>query len=212
MVKHGDFELVLIDAVTSLPLQEKTDALGRTWVKGDDGQEFFVQVNNSVLRRCGLEVDVYVDGHDVGYSWGSVSASESDFIGIPVPQCPFPKVRAFKFERRDAHSDTPDRHVPGSGTVKAIWYETPVEAGAPMASDRVERKWCDSHSETSKHPKEASSLRATVGSCEHSMQMFEEGVWERLRIVDSITIHYTSDFGMAVRGLYTRREAGHVDD
>ena len=73
MVNSGPFALRVIDASAGAALREYTDATGQVWVCGEEGKEFFVQVQHVASPGVDTECSLSVDGNDIGYRWGEYS-------------------------------------------------------------------------------------------------------------------------------------------
>ena len=74
MVNSGPFALCVIDASTGAALREYTDATGQhVWVCGEEGKEFFVQVQHVASPGVDTECSLSVDGNDIGYRWVACS-------------------------------------------------------------------------------------------------------------------------------------------
>lgn len=215
MVRTGCFELLLIDAVTKQPLLEKVDGEGKVWVKGDPGDEFFVQVISSMPRGTDVDASVKVDGNDLGYGWVTHGPDRSDMLG-PAKGGDLENnvVHAFKFvrhENKTVEEDDDDGPgpLPAAGTVQVNWhltYKTAKTYDTPSSSCASWQAVASDAHASSHNKKEMATLKAGVGSAPSQIAGLSNAVYEKGQHIATATIHYTTDFGMAVRGLYTEDE------
>ena len=223
MVQSNIFTLRLVDAFTKTDLNERVDSNGRTWVKGDGGDEFFVVVENLKDPMSSIKCCISVDGVDLGYTWISHCINKSTPLGPMKSGQTFASgndltAHAFRFVRhertkdevkdettRETKNEERDRHIPESGTVTAVWYVA-TNMGNSIESHRTTDWTGQTNSKTSSHKKDQSTLHATVGSVPATLPMKNSWDYDTGRELARATIHYTTDFGMAVRGLYSTDE------
>jgi hypothetical protein len=213
--RHG-FALSVVDAVSRRPLAERTGPDGKTWVKGESGEEFFVVVKSA--RHEQVRCCIKVDGQHMGYSFVTDRPTESPAFGPIVERKPHEQVEegtaatvAFRFTVSKVETATPDDAEadapPTSGTVQATWYSV-VATGAAATQYAPVATWHDGAGATvrSDNKKEASALRASAGTTPSSLRNFARATYTTVDELCRLTIHYTSDFGLAVRGLLTQEE------
>lgn len=209
MVRCDDLELLLIDAETKQPLPEKVDRHGQTWVQGEPGNEFFVQVIHSLPPFTHVQANVQVDGKDLGYTWITQGPNASDLLG---PNKDDDTVHSFKFVRHEASYEgtEADLVMPSVGTVKAIWSTVYKTAKTWDDDGSGLSHWTaldDNHHANAHNKKDWAALKAGVGSAPQHIAPMSDRVYEDGPLIGSLTIHYTTDFGMAVRGLVDEEEA-----
>ena len=193
MPARGSFSLSLVDADSLDPLREYGECLSSvSWVKGEGGDEFFVvlrceQYNST---KCFVEVD----GKDLGYTWISHSPGTSEPLG-PIKGGQTARAgstdlvtHAFRFVRESRSEE----HKPSSfGTVKATWFACEREGD----DDAVTLDGWDEDDTFD------SSLRASTGAMPGSLPKVCTGSWVTRDEMCSLSINYTTEIGLAVRGL-----------
>lgn len=216
MPSDSMFGLHLVDAVTEGKLREHVDDDGMTWVKGDAGEEFFVQISCETFQT--IKCEVSVDGKGIGYTWLTHKPDISIPLGpIKANQDTEPSstngmvTHAFRFVELDVPSDQTggaagdddDENIrPGYGTIVAKWFTTRHVSSELLF---VAKTWEGTEapaSTRSDNKKDASVMRSTVGCMPGSLPPVVPGVYEKHEEIGRLEIRYTSDFGMAVRGLY----------
>lgn len=216
MVVSGAFVASVVDAKDNTALKERTDAGGTVWVKGDPGDEFFVTIGQLFDLGHTVTAHIEVDGKDLGYSmvWhrapfvsdplGPAKSGQSWRDGDMVSH-------AFQFMRHVAsHSSTHDeegRRAPAAGCVTVTFYRATVSADQTETETESTSEWTGStEAVVASHKKEQASLRAGVGSAPGRVPRATAMFYDCHETLSTITIRYTTDFGIAVRGLYTHEE------
>ena len=218
MPSNSHFSLSLVDAVSGEELREYKADDTSTWVKGDPGEEFFIVVGCHMPPKsivCALEVD----GKDIGYNWICHRANTSMQLGPiksgqEVGSCTADIVtHAFRFVEVDANGggeagDGNEEGPPGHGTIVATWYNAEqVHTQTPPSSCSFNAWEGDAEGSllTTDNKKDCSVLRSTSGSMPGSLPVVSDSVYEKRDKIGSLEIKYTTDFGIAVRGLYPRQ-------
>lgn len=219
MPTTDSFGLTLVDAVTREPLKEYHDgSTGTTWVKGEPGDEFFVVVKCEV--RDDVKCKIAIDGKDLGYNWVSHAPDTSPFLGplksgqtISSGDDDHLTTHALRFVRHEVSRDAESTETHSiSGSVTASWYTAECDARSECSWKMDD--WTPEETRvTSGHAKDSSVLRTVAGSMPGSLNTsvhthFWRGV-DRLRTLE---IKYTTDFGLAVRGLLSDEETRPVKD
>ena len=215
------FSMVLLDADTKEPLRERVDSAGRTWVEGEEGRQFFVQVGGENPQTTIATIEV--DGTSIGYEWRSSGPRTSEPLGS-IKGNNFDEervVRAFRFalhKKQQSGDEAQDSHPLNNtpvGTVTASWYTIQKEKNeaspAPWSVHNPKyTAWStagDDVRAATHHKKEASTLRAEVGSTPHTLACKTSNVsYLKKDHLQTLTIHYTTSFGLAVRHLLTDEE------
>ena len=189
MPSCGSFSLSLVDADSLDELREYGDVSSVSWVKANSGDEFFVVV------RCELNESVKcfikVDGTSIGYSWLTHSPSTSDPLGpIKGGQASDGNeivTHAFRF----VHQSVADEKLSSFGTVEATWYSV-KDTYTPSTPNL--RSWDgDANADA--------PLRSCIGSMPGSIPSFDGTSWIIDEKLASLSLHYTSEIGLSVRGL-----------
>jgi hypothetical protein len=198
MPSSGPFSLSVVDAISLEPMREYADAM-KTWVESKPGDEFFVVVRCHQRRstKCFIEVD----GRDIGYSWVTHAPDTSPPLG-PVKS----------------------GQESGPGAVDlvthAFRFVAPASDDKP-AFGKIEATWCACHRESDASPTirgwpgdGGSTPQATSGSIPGNLPSVMGGHWEATEELASVSIHYTTELGLAVRGLVARNsdDAGRQSD
>ena len=214
MVVSGPFVASVVDANDKTALTERTDSGGTVWVKGEPGDEFFVTIRQLYDIGHAATAHINVDGKDLGYSlvW-----KRGPFVSSPLGP---PKsgqswddsdmvTHAFKFMRHVAPQPSADdeRRVPAAGSVTVTFYRAVVSADQTAPRQDTTSEWTGStDTAVASHKKEQASLRAGVGSVPGRLPRAADTFYDHKEVLATITIRYTTDFGIAVRGLYTPDE------
>ena len=217
MPSTSNFSVALVDAVTQEQLSEYTASDGSTWVKGEPGDEFFVSVQTEV-SNFSVVCCIEVDGKDIGYTWVTHKADISPPLGpLKGGQSLSTSAKdivthAFRFveleaNRTESNEADDDRVVPpGNGEVTAIWY-TARETGL-LNSDLKIGEWTGDRLEGDRltdNKKDCSVLRSMNGSMPGSVPGVSPRTYEKDEEIGRLSLKYTTDFGMAVRGLYPKQ-------
>ena len=206
------FAASLTNASTGEELRMYEDGAGQAWVKGEPGDEFFIRLNNDDARHalCGVRVD----GVGIGYDMPVLGKTRSIPLGVlksgPSWSDESLITHALKFveQKREAvGNDEDEGRPPTSGTVTVQWYEYGPRAN--VANDTTTAKWSGGKNAASgMHKKEQSQLRSEEGSAASTLKNYPGPRPRRGALLHTITVRYTSDFGLAVRGLLSREETG----
>lgn len=216
MPGNGTFTLSVVDATTLDTLKEYDDG-STTWIKGEDGDEFFIVIKSETYDhvRCCIQVD----GKDLGYTWKSKAPNESTPLG-PLKEGQVMTsgkaglvTHAYRFVRHavaETSSSDEDAPHPGCGTITATWHS--VECTDTSAICTKTNAWVkdDLPIGGGSHKKDSSVLRSTVGSMPGSLPTVCPGTYEDVEELCTLSIKYTTDFGLAVRGLLKDEDVGHA--
>lgn len=196
------------------------DGTGAAWVKGEEDDEFFIVLTNNDIRPTLCKV--YVDGVHLGYDYQLTAGATTPPLGVLKSGQSLVNsnliVHALKFVKRTRDEcapgeDSDDRRLPSAGSVTVKWYNCiwdgdPNAMYGPVHSTKSWQGAAPSSSATM-HRKEQSKLRSEEGSTASALSNSSTGLRARCgELLDTTTIQYTSDFGLAVRGLLTEEETG----
>jgi len=221
MPTQGSFSAALVDATNRTILQERVDASGIAWVTGEPGDEFFVAVAQTEHVSCAIKTYVAVDGVDIGYGivFPSTAPCELPLMGPMASGQTWSDgtalvTHAFKFLRhevkgaaREQDEATGERRVPLAGHVTVRLVRT-IKTDRPVVGLALDTWSGDSSvGPRRRYKKDQSELRATIGHTVGTIGCAAPLHYDDQEELACLTIHYTTDFGIAVRGLYTREEA-----
>lgn len=199
---------------------------GQTWVAGEDGAEFFLQIkhtNPGTDTSCKIAVDgehltswrMRHDNHDWSSKLGAIKRGQSLSAGDQGI------MHALRFQRvgqssasRDDQEDEDESRLPTFGSVEAKWYRTVKttqlkstvntkgfggSSAASIGGDKASKK------------EGAAALRSTAGSVPTTFveSKFKSTLHEQL---GAASIRFTSEFGLAVRGLLRDEDASAPAD
>ena len=68
MVRAGPYSLRVVDADTNAALAEHVDGFGQAWVAGEEGREFWVEIEHIAESAPMAVCKVYVDGAYIGFN------------------------------------------------------------------------------------------------------------------------------------------------
>ena len=211
------FGVRLTQASTGDARHEYFDGTGAAWVKGEEDDEFFIVLTNNDLRPALCKV--YVDGVHLGYDFQLPASQTSPPLGVLKSGQSFGDSNllshALRFVKRARDEctaeDEDDRRIPSAGSVTVKWYNCVWDGPSHKTDPTLTTTSWRGASATSStmHKKEQSQLRSEEGSAASSLCNPSSGVRARCgELLDTITVQYTSDFGLAVRGLLTEEETG----
>lgn len=211
------FYVHLVDATTGMPLQERTDANGAVWVKGEPGDEFFVLVEQDARGgpACDVSASIKVDGASLGYRpvWKRENLPFTSNLLGPAKTGQLSTdsdmvTHAFKFLRHETTQngdDDDDRGEPTTGSV-VVTFRRAVFSDEMRKNVTTVSEWVGSdEAVVASNKKEQVALRAGVGSVP-SRICVRPTVVRAHEVLETVTVRYTTDFGIAVRGLYTPDE------
>ena len=101
--------------------------------------------------------------------------------------------------------------LPSTGSVTVKWYNCMWEYNSVTSeSKKTTSSWSGSRAPSSAmHKKEQSQLRSEEGSTASTLTNDPNGPTARCgELLATTTVQYTSDFGLAVRGLLSEDETG----
>lgn len=208
------FSLTLTDASTGEGRREYVDAMGTTWVRGERDEEFFIMLRNQDTRDALCRI--IVDDVDLGYSYKMPRTRTSAPLGVLKSGQSWSDSNlishALKFvEKTRASSGEEDVRLPSTGSVTVKWYNCMWEYSS-VKSDTAQTtsSWPGSSAASSSmHKKEQSQLRSEEGSTASTLLNDFKGPTARIgELLATTTVQYTSDFGLAVRGLLSADETG----
>ena len=211
------FSLTLTDASTGEERREYVDAMGTTWVKGEKDDEFFIMLKNQDLRDALCQI--FVDDVDLGYSYRVPRTRTSAPLGVLKSGQSWSDSNlishALKFVERTRAStgkeDDEDGRLPSAGSVTVKWYHCIWEYNSVRSeTSKTTSSWSGSNASSSTmHKKEQSQLRSEEGSTASTLVNDPKGPTTRCgELLATTTVQYTSDFGLAVRGLLSADETG----
>ena len=213
------FGVTLTQASTGDARHEYFDGTGAAWVKGEEDDEFFIVLTNNDTRPALCKV--YVDGVHLGYDNQLPAGATTPPLGVLKSGQSFAEsnliTHALKFVKRTrdecaAGEDEDDHRLPSAGSVTVKWYNCIWDSDATYDPVHTTRSWqgtASSSSSATMHKKEQSQLRSEEGSAASSLSNSSTGLRARCgELLDTVTVQYTSDFGLAVRGLLTKEETG----
>lgn len=213
------FSLTLTDASTGEERREYVDAMGTTWVKGEKGDEFFIMLKNQDTRDALCKI--FVDDVDLGYSYKMPRTRTSAPLGVLKSGQSWSDSNlvshALKFVEKarvgGEDDDEDGRSLPSTGSVTVKWYHCMWEHNTSVKSEtsRTTSSWSGSKAASSStmHKKEQSQLRSEEGSTASTLVNDPKGPTVRFgELLATTTVQYTSDFGLAVRGLLSADETG----
>lgn len=208
------FSLTLTDASTGEGRREYVDAMGTTWVRGERDEEFFIMLRNQDTRDALCRI--IVDDVDLGYSYKMPRTRTSAPLGVLKSGQSWSDSNlishALKFvEKTRASPGEEDVRLPSTGSVTVKWYNCMWEYSS-VKSDTAQTtsSWPGSSAASSSmHKKEQSQLRSEEGSTASTLLNDFKGPTARIgELLATTTVQYTSDFGLAVRGLLSADETG----
>jgi hypothetical protein len=211
------FSLTLTDASTGEERREYVDAMGTTWVKGENDDEFFIILKNQDTRDALCKI--FVDGVNLGYSYRMPRTRTSAPFGVLKSGQSWSDSNlishALKFVEKARAStgegDDDDGHLPSTGSVTVEWYHCTLEYDSvKTVTSETTSSWSGSNaSSLTMHKKEQSQLRSEEGSTVSTLSNDPNGPTIRCgELLATTTVQYTSDFGLAVRGLLSADEVG----
>jgi hypothetical protein len=209
------FSLTLTDASTGEECREYVDAMGTTWVKGENNDEFFIILKNQDSRDALCKI--FVDDVDLGYSYRMPRTRTSAPFGVLKSGQSWSDSNlishALKFveKTRASIGDEEDGRLPSTGSVTVKWYHCMWEYNSVKSeASRTTSSWSGSSASSSTmHKKEQSQLRSEEGSTASTLTNDPNGPTARCgELLATTTVQYTSDFGLAVRGLLSADETG----
>jgi len=187
-----------------------TDASGKSWVCGEPGNEFYARVTlqNKTEDPEYYRISVAVDGNTVGYD--AVMEAHKNIrppavFGIPKGDV---KINAFKFVRHDLSSssssdDTMDAR-PGQGQVQLFVYKCDRLGKFEETPSIVPDQWtATSAPSNSDNKKDSSVLSAGKGNSSKLLAAMSKYEYSFGSFVETQTLNYTTEFGLAVRGMHT---------
>tara|TARA_B110001450_G_scaffold126537_1_gene119151 strand:- start:20246 stop:20944 length:699 start_codon:yes stop_codon:yes gene_type:complete len=214
----SSFSLTLTDAFTGAYRREYVDAMGTTWVKGEKDDEFFFVLKNEDSRDALCKI--LVDGVDVGYSYKMPRTQTSDPIGVLKSGQSWSDSKlishALKFVEKKQNvadiKDDEDGRLPSMGSVTVQWYALKIDFDSTVSDQtKMTSSWSGTLdvSTSSMHKKEQSQLRSEEGASASTLSNDPNGPIARFGdLLATTTLCYTSDFGLAVRGLLSADETG----
>lgn len=213
------FSLTLTDASTGEERREYVDTMGTTWVKGEEKDEFFIMLSNQDTRDALCKI--LVDDVDLGYSYKMPRTRTSTPLGVLKSGQSWSDSKlishALKFVEKTRAStkeeSEEDGRLPSTGSVTVNWYHCIWEYDSVKSeTTRTTTSWSGTASgalSSTMHKKEHSQLRSEVGSAASTLKNDPSGPTARCgEILATTTVRYTSDFGLAVRGLLSADETG----
>jgi hypothetical protein len=211
------FSLTLTDASTGSERREYVDAMGTTWVKGERDDEFFIMLKNVDSRDALCKI--FVDGVDLGYSYKIPRTRSSAPLGVMKTDQSLSDfnliTHALKFgekTRAPTGGEDEDGHMPYTGSVTVQWYNCEWDYNCVKFEPKMTSSWSGAASSASSsimHNKEQSQQRSEEGSTASTLINYPYGPTARRgELLATTTVQYTSDFGLAVRGLLTANETG----
>tara|TARA_B110001452_G_scaffold96877_1_gene80154 strand:- start:4477 stop:5166 length:690 start_codon:yes stop_codon:yes gene_type:complete len=217
---HADshaFSLTLTNACTGGERREYVDTIGTTWVKGEKDEEFFLVLKNTDL--CDTLCKILVDNVDIGYLYEMPQHGLSAPLGILKSGQSWSDSNltshAFKFVEKKRAPLAPgdedqDGRLPSSGSVIVYWYKCKWDYDSVKSETRTTSSWSGAASASSSmHKKEQSQLCSEEGSIASTLTVDLKGPTARCgELLATTTVQYTSDFGLAVRGLLSSEETG----
>lgn len=220
MVHSRGLLLKLVDAQSMEPLAERVDATGTAWVKGEPGAEFFVKVGRGLEQMTAdpISAQILVDGKDLGYRallrmLGSSRPLGPHKVRAEGPEPTQMAIHAFRFQRHEVAPRAPEEPAadapPATGRVEAIFWRTQLRGRVDPWGALQAPEWTEAPRgpRAAAHKKDTAGLHAAAGTTLSTLQTSSNtGVF--LEEVGRLTLCYTTDFGMAVRGLYRPEEVG----
>lgn len=212
------FSLTLTDASTGAERREYVDAMGTTWVTGEKDDEFFIMLKNGDTRDAMCKI--FVDDVDLGYLYKMPRTRTSAPLGVLKPGQSWADsnliAHALKFvekTRAPAGGEDEDGRLPSTGSVTVQWYHCEWDNNCVKSeTTRSTSAWSNASSASSAsimHKKEQSQLRSEEGSTASTLINYPNGPTARCgELLATTTVQYTSDFGLAVRGLLSADETG----
>ena len=203
------FVLAVVDAATEAPYPTYTDASGESWVCGEPGKEFYVRVTSQGKMEIPeyYRLSVTVDGSRVGYDCVlETHKYGSAMFGIPKGDV---SINAFKFVRHDlsSSSENPDDAMdarPGQGQIQLNVFKVDRLAKFENVPVIVPDEWNASAPSTrGKNKKDSSVLSAGKGTSTQSLVGLSKYDYTDGVQVEVQTLNYTTEFGLAVRGMHT---------
>ena len=209
------FSLTLTHASTGEERREYVDSMGTTWVMGEKDDEFFFVLKNRDSRDALCKM--FVDGVDLGYSFKMPRTRTSAPIGILKSGQSWSESElishALKFvETASAPTEVDeDGRLTSVGSVTVQWFSCMWDYTTVKAEHTaVTSSWSGASSVSSHmHKKEQSQLLSGKGSVVSTFDHTSNGPTARCgELLATTTVKYTSDFGLAVRGLLSAEETG----
>ena len=203
MVRVGKYSLTIVDATTLVPLQEYTNGVD-TWVAGNPGDEFFVDLTSHQKGSntvASIDVDTVNIGYDIrlsseGPQSGRLGPLKSGQVLHPGST---PMVHAFRFR-------TPQTAGEGSsqsfGAVEAVWNLTKY-TGIPADRTHTTHAWAGAQNAVAPDGKKqgVGALASTSGSTPIRLGPWAETIWSTHDEVARAKICYCEPFGLVARGI-----------
>ena len=208
------FDLDVVNAATKASYPKYIDASGNRWVCGEPGKEFFIRVFVFPQAQGKTEgpyyrLSVKVDGRHLGYDCIADTTDDkfhAAIFGIPKGDV---SINAFKFERHDLSSSSKNADDamdgrPGQGNIQLTVYKVHRLAKFEDTSSLIPREWDAASAPSTRGNKKDSSVlsagkgKSTQSQAAKSKYDYSEGVQ-----VEVQTLNYTTEFGLAVRGMHT---------
>jgi hypothetical protein len=102
-----------------------------------------------------------------------------------------------------------DGGFPAAGGITVTFYRATASAHqAEIKTETITSEWrgSDETVAVASHKKEQSSLRAGIGTTLGRLPTASDVAYDRHEVLATLNVRYTTDFGIAVRGLYTPEE------
>lgn len=216
------FALQLVDATAGIPLNEHIDGSGQAWVAGEEGDEYFLQVRHVADPGCDTKCIIEVDGEEIDSRRKGLGSrlTWSHNLGLrKAGQTVAPGeegiIHALKFARigqaaaagDGGGAEDEDGRPPAHGLIVARFHRYTV-IGKRTKESTASSRWQGSSSQQGDNKKEgAAALKSTTGSAPSSYKVSRHRT-QTNEEVGRVSIRYTSEFGLAVRGMLT---AGNDD-
>lgn len=199
MVCSGPFSLRLIRSGTDAAYEEHVDSKGETWIAGEEGEEYWIELG--VKEATGHTLaEVQVDGSGIGYRWrgkdeyvSKVGASKGSVPGEVAVHS------AFAFAEMKTEPDGDGQGNRECGTIKVSWYSA-RNKNVPVTTHT--KGWKEGGDGVKGSGKEKiGGLKSKMGSATRSVGSTAVNRWEMGSLLKTLTIRYTSEFGLVVRGI-----------
>lgn len=199
MVRSTSFSLSLLNVDTGSAFKEHLDDKGNSWVAGEAGIEYWIEVQSD--KEAGLTLaEVEVDGVKIGYRVKADSCKRKIGAWNASDNSSF-KALAFSDARSDNVEGGEDSaNKPSFGMIKVTWYRAIVTTSSQSNSVKI-KQWVGgsrppSHS---KGKEKAGSLKTTVGTTTASGARLCKEHYKNGDVLCTLCLYYTSEFGLAVR-------------
>lgn len=206
MVRHGDFEIQLVEAATKNPFKEYHHN-EQVFVEVEPGQEYFIAVKkvNSDIITSAVRLEFFVDGQKLGYAttFSARKTTDSfDYKGMWNYKNGISTHSSLKFvipKSLPQHKSSKDAATTGLGMVEVKVFQAlnpfKIKRSA-FESPKIDEKTLAAGSQKSK------PVRSLAGN--HEEQAYYEKTatyYDKGRLLDTVTLYYCATPGLIQVGV-----------